>query len=146
MSNFHSRIMNLPFDRPISSPEYATGHRDARHAAAEIGNEADALAARLAEAERLLRQARDDFGLGANLGGQVADFLRNADSASPVRCEQHCGTWPQCTCGGASPYSNAVCTADQQAAVYKPPCCKDAPEWMAVVSCYPNCERRADKT
>jgi hypothetical protein len=49
MTNFHSRIMNLPFDRPISSPEYATGHRDARHAAAEIANEADALAVRLAE-------------------------------------------------------------------------------------------------
>jgi hypothetical protein len=54
MTNFHSRIMNLPFDRPISSPEYATGHRDARHAAAEIANEADALAARLAEADALI--------------------------------------------------------------------------------------------
>jgi hypothetical protein len=55
MTNFHSRIMNLPFDRPISSPEYATGHRDARHVAAEIANEADAIAARLAEAERFIR-------------------------------------------------------------------------------------------
>lgn len=35
----------------------------------------DALAARLAEAERLLRTAIDEFGLGMALGGEIDEFL-----------------------------------------------------------------------
>ncbi len=47
MSNFHSRIMNIPYDERyitgelISNLNYKSGHKDARHAAAEIASEAD---------------------------------------------------------------------------------------------------------
>jgi hypothetical protein len=100
MTNFHSRIMNLPFDRPISSPEYATGHRDARHAAAEIANEADALAVRLAEAERLLREVRAEGDLWAHHETEIDAFLRTTDSADDepyiCRCGKACT--PGCGC------------------------------------------------
>jgi hypothetical protein len=56
----------------------------------------DALAARLAEAERLLQEVLDDAGAGKIFGaeGEVSDetvasikqFLRTADSASPCLC------------------------------------------------------------
>ncbi len=46
MSNFHSRIMNIPHDEKHTKSGYLplgykTGHKDARHAAAEIASEAD---------------------------------------------------------------------------------------------------------
>ncbi len=46
MSNFHSRIMNIPPDKEnmmdgFSALGYKSGHEDARHAAAEIASEAD---------------------------------------------------------------------------------------------------------
>lgn len=61
MSDFHNRIMNLPCVPPrygwdASKRAYAEGHRDARHEAARIAAEADALieeqAARIARLER----------------------------------------------------------------------------------------------
>ena len=52
--SYHVRIMNIPAyeDAPF---EYKEGHRDARHAAAEIANEAEAEAERLQARERELR-------------------------------------------------------------------------------------------
>lgn len=46
--NYHGRIMNI-MDYRWHSHDYLTGHRDARHAAAEIANEADAEIERLQE-------------------------------------------------------------------------------------------------
>ncbi len=54
----HAAIMNLPC-KPESVPDtmaYALGHRDARHAAAELALESDAINAELLEA---LKKARD---------------------------------------------------------------------------------------
>lgn len=54
---YHEKMMNIPrpSTRSRNGPHYAAGHRDARHAAAEIAAEADAeidaLKAQLAEAE-----------------------------------------------------------------------------------------------
>lgn len=50
--NLHGRIMNLPASgEPAGgSMAYKLGHRDARHAAAEMAKEADALIAELTEA------------------------------------------------------------------------------------------------
>ena len=51
--SFHARVMNLPVNSkrvPVVTrfaTTYLDGHRDARHAAAEIANEADATIARL---------------------------------------------------------------------------------------------------
>ncbi len=41
MSNFHSRIMNIPPNKKHSVDTYSCGHKDARHAAAEIASDAD---------------------------------------------------------------------------------------------------------
>ncbi len=41
MSNFHSRIMNIQPNKNYSVDTYSCGHKDARHAAAEIASEAD---------------------------------------------------------------------------------------------------------
>lgn len=77
-SNFHGRMMNIPTDRrklmdasteACDRPRvYEYGHRDARHAAAEIANEADAriaaLEAQLAaaqERERIFRAEADYY-------------------------------------------------------------------------------------
>ena len=62
--NFHGRMINIrdnADDEALS--EYKRGHRDARHAAAEIANEADAriaeLEAQLAAAQAENKQLRD---------------------------------------------------------------------------------------
>jgi hypothetical protein len=55
MTDFHGRIMNLQPDYAKPGTHlvvYKRGFRDARHVAAEVGLEADALLVRLAEAER----------------------------------------------------------------------------------------------
>lgn len=52
MSDLHGKIMNIPAN-PRNSQEYKRGHRDARHAAAELASELQA------ENERL-RDAIDD--------------------------------------------------------------------------------------
>ena len=55
--DFHARIMRMPADgmNPKRGPSidywaYKAGHRDARHAAAEIANEADSMVSDLLEA------------------------------------------------------------------------------------------------
>jgi catalase len=50
--NYHGRIMNIPINHPkaMTSENYKEGHRDARHDAAEIANEADAEIERLRSA------------------------------------------------------------------------------------------------
>ena len=62
MSNYHGQIMNLPATPPPDVTEspvkdiriaYKTGHRDARHAAAELAIQADA---RIEELEQLLKE------------------------------------------------------------------------------------------
>lgn len=58
MSNYHGRILNVQSIGGGPFGGYYEGHRDARHSAAEIGNEADAEVERLRD---LLREALDDF-------------------------------------------------------------------------------------
>ncbi len=63
--NFHGRIMNIAASRlalrdaeSVSAKQaYSLGHRDARHAAAEIANEADARIAELVGRIRWLEYA-----------------------------------------------------------------------------------------
>ena len=54
MSNYHGRIINIPSDvEGMSNPSrviYKTGHRDARHTAAQIASEADGVIEELYEA------------------------------------------------------------------------------------------------
>lgn len=69
MSNFHGRLMNIPQPRGFRG-EYYEGHRDARHAAAEIGLEADALAAD----NRRLTALVDDWHTAADL--RIAEIVR----------------------------------------------------------------------
>jgi cell division protein FtsB len=50
MNNYHDRIMNIPTkDKEKYNGQYKRGHRDGRHAAAEIANEADEEIAELKE-------------------------------------------------------------------------------------------------
>ena len=59
MNNFHGRMMNIRDGADgADSIEYKRGHRDARHAAAEIANEADN---RIAELEAQLAAARAEL-------------------------------------------------------------------------------------
>lgn len=77
MSDYHARIMNIPANgKEMDSTAYRLGHRDARHAAAEIALEAEAEVERLrgqyrtgvAVAARLLNQSRaSDKGKGEDL-------------------------------------------------------------------------------
>lgn len=80
-SNYHGRMMNMPTNGfppadlvksyeyypaalkdPVVALAYKYGHRDARHAAAEIANEADA---RIAELEAALVETIEDATDGA---------------------------------------------------------------------------------
>ena len=54
MSDYHARIMNIPANgKEMDSTAYRMGHRDARHAAAEIALEAENEVERLREALRV---------------------------------------------------------------------------------------------
>ena len=81
MSDYHGRTMNIPL--PTSGREhsfmYKTGHRDARHAAAEIANDADA------EIGRLQNVIGHAVGL-LNTGhaAEALDVLRLADTNAPA--------------------------------------------------------------
>jgi len=60
MTNYHARMMNIqpPEFRFVQPIDYHEGHRDARHAAAEIALEADIeIADKDAEIARLKRMA-----------------------------------------------------------------------------------------
>ena len=85
--NYHGRLMNLQPD--YSSPEshavaYKRGYRDARHAAAEVANEADSEIERLREENNVLsaREARAEnsaLHLGA-LVDELRGLLRDINS------------------------------------------------------------------
>ena len=62
MTDYHNRIMNIPAGEgmPHENPSrtmYKTGHRDARHAAAEIAAEAEAAIHSLKAENEMLREA-----------------------------------------------------------------------------------------
>jgi hypothetical protein len=65
--NLHARIMNVLCDPEASEATYerriaySKGHRDARHAAAEIANEAEAELAALRAERDALRDALEDI-------------------------------------------------------------------------------------
>lgn len=74
MSNFHGRIMNIQQDGHLlmtaeQSLIYKTGHKDARHAAAEIALEADR---RIEELEAFINACLD-----CTSADEVHDFLVN---------------------------------------------------------------------
>ena len=80
-SNLHGEIMNLPCDKEMlpwsnTREAYMHGHRDARHAAAELANAADA------EIERL--QAEHDALLSALIGLEaMAESYRYPGQSMP---------------------------------------------------------------
>jgi hypothetical protein len=84
VSDYHARIMNIPCEK---RGLYAQGHRDARHAAAEIALEAEAEAERLtaelteekAESLRQAEIARDALAEVERLRVLVRDILKNYD-------------------------------------------------------------------
>lgn len=78
MSNFHQRIMNIQSTSGVSlSPTYREGHRDARHAAAEIASEADALI-ELLEAEASDANSRAEKNFTDNLNGNLLSYVIQA--------------------------------------------------------------------
>lgn len=90
MSDYHGRIMNIQHRRIAAPHNYVEGHRDARHAAAEIAAEADAeLAAFKAERDRL-REALErivneaDHPLGCAIDGNEMGEIARAALAKPA--------------------------------------------------------------
>lgn len=78
--NFHSRMMNIRDGAEgAASIEYKRGHRDARHAAAEIANEADAkiaeLEIKLAHAQNVAQAWEDAYTLYRELGSPAKPIL-----------------------------------------------------------------------
>lgn len=58
--NLHGQMMNLPCALPpmvVDDQAYKLGHRDARHAAAALANDADAEISRLRDTQRVLVEA-----------------------------------------------------------------------------------------
>lgn len=76
MSNFHGKIMNLG-RRIEDTAEYRYGYRDARHDAAEIAAEADALIESL-EAEVSDANARAEKNFTENLNGTLLSYVTQA--------------------------------------------------------------------
>lgn len=86
MNDFHGRIMNIRDGADgAASIEYKRGHRDARHAAAEIANEADNRIVEL-EAQIAARDASiaevEDYRLALRLMIRTAI---NAEAAEAAR-------------------------------------------------------------
>jgi hypothetical protein len=91
LPSFHARIMNVPArgEPAGGSMAYKLGHREARHAAAEIANEADALIAdllarlRAAEADaeryRWMRDVGDET--WRPMAARVAEGAQGIDAA-----------------------------------------------------------------
>ena len=95
MSNVHARIMNIAVPRDVSgqvigwSPAYLEGHRDARHAAAEIANEAGATIADLLDR---LQAAEAD--------AERYRYLRNRVPADVIQnIGEYTGCWIDCEVG-----------------------------------------------
>jgi len=81
--NLHNKIMNIPIandfdyaDFPNKVYAYKSGHRDARHAAAELSLKSEA---RIEELEDALRKAQEDIRWMLNsqqfLNGFVFDYI-----------------------------------------------------------------------
>lgn len=73
MSNYHGDIMNIPVDDDLMNYiaktdaevfAYKVGHRDARHEAAELGNQADCV---IEELRSTLEELWDDLNGVANI-------------------------------------------------------------------------------
>lgn len=86
--NLHNEIMNIQIDTnkivpkhisPVGNHAYKEGHRDARHAAAELSLKADA---RIEELEEALRKTQEDINWMINsrqfLNGFVFDYIDEA--------------------------------------------------------------------
>jgi hypothetical protein len=86
--SYHARMMNIRKGQFGNRPHYQEGHRDARHAAAEIALEADAeierLRAVLGELHRRLGMNSDWFQrcIRAALDGDQAFARSTADEAT----------------------------------------------------------------
>lgn len=82
--NLHGQIMNIPADASKAGTDdprmaYLHGHRDARHAAAELANKADAVAAaahRLLDWIALSAEHADCIDWPAVMAGEVKDLAR----------------------------------------------------------------------
>lgn len=90
MSSLHDQIMNLPVSEQAKSglegpPKgfYLLGHRDARHAAAELANAQDARVRRLEEAlDHIVRRLQMDIDDGGRPDQwSMEDLVRKANSA-----------------------------------------------------------------
>jgi len=82
--DYHGRIMNIQCVVPTSviwPTSYKFGHRDARHAAAEIACEAQAEIARLREALEKLCEMADESD-GAQYGTLGTNFVRGIARAA----------------------------------------------------------------
>ena len=89
--NLHGEIMNIPskpfrlvFNGPGELNAYLYGHRDARHAAAELALKYDAIAASLRRLTAAVRQAGDISswpvcGVGDVVGDELAAALVGAE-------------------------------------------------------------------
>jgi hypothetical protein len=92
--NYHGRLMNLQPD--YSSPEshavaYKRGYRDARHAAAEVANEADS------EIERLREVVMSAYSCCC---GECA---RKIEAVLPQQCAEHSGHVPPAAANADQP-------------------------------------------
>jgi hypothetical protein len=80
-----------------------------------------------------------------------ADKAATPDQQSAVDDVQYCECAtpvPREPAGSSIEWCNSCgfdIRPDPKSAPYTPPCCKDAPEWMAVVTCNPGCPRATVK-
>lgn len=96
MSDLHGQIMNLPAKAPDSfgigaqfEQCYKVGHRDARHAAAELA--AAHLAALRALADEFDRlAARHGWAVGAEPAGTASDASQQGDAAGRAKAYRDC--------------------------------------------------------
>lgn len=78
MSDFHARMMNIPCETPTDynvnvGMGFKLGHKQARHAAAEIANEADAELTRLRSDLAAMREALEPLVAACKMALKVAD-------------------------------------------------------------------------
>lgn len=79
MTDFHGRIMNIQRrHKDVYGEDHRIGHRDARHAAAEIAVEADALIAEL----------RDALACVAKEAQDAHDWIEGYFSSSEIELDQ----------------------------------------------------------
>lgn len=107
--SLQQRIMNLPFTEPADvsayRPEFASkiGHRDARHAAAELAAPYDALIEQMAKALRVLVDRNFTFFSGGMIGADKK-ITREEVLAARAALAKHaelCGSAADVREGGA---------------------------------------------